>query len=217
MQNWSQVFADTLNEFESTIVPADQGDAGKGQVCVRAGYTIHTVWDPNVGYISKSAGQTQFNGVAVDALLDKSDGTGADYLTDVDLGNGTREIRLAYTPYAPPPAGTPLPPTNWVEPTAEYLELPGPLVLKSDPPDPAPEPAPPDNEEVLLRLDVIEQQLVELAAAQSADTAAVLTAIADFRAYVTDMAQDVEDFVNKLGKGILFIRRHRPDDASDEP
>jgi hypothetical protein len=214
MQNWSQVFADTLNEFESCIVPADQGDAGKGQVCVRAGYTIHTVWDPNVGYISKSAGQTQFNGVAVDALLDKSDGTGADYLTDVDLGNGTREIRLAYTPYAPPPAGTPLPPANWVQPTAAYLELPGPLVLKSDPPDPAPEPAPPDNEEVLLRLDVIEQQLVELAAAQSADTAAVLTAIADFRAYVTDTVEDVEDFVNKLGKGILFIRRHRPDEPA---
>lgn len=217
MQNWSQVFQDTLNEFESTIVPADQGDAGKGQVCVRAGYTIHTVWDPNVGYISKSAGQTQFNGVAVDALLDKSDGTGADYLTDVDLGNGTREIRLAYTPYAPPPAGTVLPPTNWVAPTAAYLDLPGPLTLRSDPPEPGPEPPPNGTEEILLRLDVIEQQLVDAAAAQAADTAAIISAVEDFRGYVVDVVEDVESFVNKLGRGILFIRRHRPDDEAPVP
>ena len=30
MQNYSQVFADTLAEFVSPIVPADQGDNGEG-------------------------------------------------------------------------------------------------------------------------------------------------------------------------------------------
>ena len=139
MYNYSQVFADTLAEFESPYVPGDQGDAGKGQVTARAGYKIFSSMNGNVGYISKQPGQTQYHEIAVDALLDKSDGTGADYLTDELQPDGRRLIKLAYTPYAPPPPGTPLPPANWQMPTEEYLHFGGPLVLKGTTPIP-PEP-----------------------------------------------------------------------------
>jgi len=153
MDNYSQVFAETLALYESCYVPGDQGDNGKGQVLVRAGYTINQTINPRVGYVAKTGGQTQFHGVGVDALHDCVDGTGADYLTDELQPDGRRLIKLAYTPYPPPPAGSP-PPTNWVQPTAAYLEYPGPLVLKGTAPPPddgkpdgypedAPWPAPP--------------------------------------------------------------------------
>src|SRR4029434_6769577 len=107
MENWSAIFQETIDEFESPYVPGDQGDAGKGQVLVRAGYRIHTTLDVNVGYISKQPGQTQFYGVAVDALTHRLDGSGADFLTDEPQPDGRRLIRVAYTPYAIPPPGSP--------------------------------------------------------------------------------------------------------------
>lgn len=140
MDNFSQVFADTLAEYESPYVPGDQGDAGKGQVTVRAGFKINTTLDPDVGYIAKTGGQTQFHGVSVDALQDKSDGTGADYLTDELQPDGRRLIKLAYTHY--PTAAVP-PTKNWVLPTAPYLDYPGPLVLKGETPEPPDPPDPP--------------------------------------------------------------------------
>jgi len=66
MQNYSQVFAETLAEFESPYVPGDQGDAGKGQVTARAGWKIYSTLNPNVGYIKKNPGQTQYHEIAVD-------------------------------------------------------------------------------------------------------------------------------------------------------
>lgn len=148
MQNWSSVFQETIDEFESPYVPGDQGDAGKGQVTVRAGYKIHSFNDQNIGYIAKNPGQTQFYGVAVDALLDQRDGSGADFLTDELQSDGRRLIKSVYVPYATPPAGTPI--TNWVQPSAEFLNYPGPLVLKSTPTPPPngggvkpPDPMPP--------------------------------------------------------------------------
>jgi hypothetical protein len=219
MQNYSSVFADTLALYESLYVPGDQGDAAKGQVTVRAGLTINQTIDPRVGYIAKSGGQTQFHGVAVDALLDSVDGSGADYLTDELQPDGRRLIKLAYSVYATPPPGTPI--TNWVQPTAAYLEYPGPLVLKGAAPGPEPEPVP--ETDVLAELADIKATLALMQEQQASDTdalllksdentTAILNAIADFRGYVVDVIEDVEEFVNKLGKGILFIRRHRPDE-----
>jgi hypothetical protein len=143
MDNYSYVFADTLALYESCVVPGDQGDAGKGQVLVRAGYTINQTLNPRVGYVSKNPGQTQFHGVGVDALHDCGDGTGADFLTDELQADGTRLIKVAYTPYPPPPPGTP-PPLNWIQPTAAYLEYPGPLVLKGTAPPELPDDGKPD-------------------------------------------------------------------------
>jgi hypothetical protein len=218
MQNFSYIFADVLAEYESLYVPGDQGDAAKGQVTVRAGYTINQQIDPRVGYITKSPGQTQFHGVAVDALLDSVDGSGADYLTDELQPDGRRLIKLAYSVYATPPPGTPI--TNWTQPTAAYLDYPGPLVLKSDVPEPGPEPPPIDIDVVVSMLDDIQATLAmhtealgRIESQQAADTAAIISSIEDFRGYVVDVIEDVEEFVNKLGKGILFIRRHRPDEA----
>src|SRR4029453_14669410 len=107
MENWSQVFQETIDEFESPYVAGDQGDAGKGQVLVRAGYRITTTLDPRVGYISKNPGQTQFYGAAVDALTDSVDGSGADFLTDEPQADGRRLIRGALTPYAVAPPASP--------------------------------------------------------------------------------------------------------------
>lgn len=223
MQNWSQVFADTLALYESCYVPGDQGDAGKGQVCVRAGLTIYQMFDLNVGYIRKNPGQTQFNGVSVDALLDKSDGTWADYLTDELQPDGTRLIKLAYSPHNEPvPPGTPLPPLDWVQPIAAYLEYPGPLVLIDDEPDPDPAPGPdPDIDTVLARLDVLEQQMIDLASQQTVDTSAIMDAVAEVGAKVdrnearfNDVVSDVEDGLRKLGI-LLYLRRPEvPDDES---
>jgi len=216
MQNYSQVFADTLALYESLYVPGDQGDAAKGQVTVRAGYRIYSTMNPRVGYIAKSGGQTQFHGVAVDALLDSVDGSGADYLTDELQPDGRRLIKLAYSVYPTPPPGTPI--TNWVQPTAAYLEYPGPLVLKGDVPEPGPEPPPVSTDQILSALEDIQATLAMHTEAlgrienqQAADTAAIITAIDDFRGYVVDVIEDVEQFLNKLGLG-LFLRRHRPDE-----
>lgn len=217
MQNYSQAFADTLAEFVSPIVPFDQGDAGKGQVTVRALYKINTTMNANVGCISKSAGQTQFNGVAVDAGLDKSDGTGADYLTDVDLGNGTREIRLAYTPYAPPPAGSPLPPANWVQPTAAMLDYPGPLTLKSDSGGGTPDPNPPptDDSAVLDAIAGLASTLSAMQAQQSNDTAYVIATdnenTAKVQQQIHDLVEDAEETLMQIAV-LLLVRR--PDDAA---
>ncbi len=211
MTNYSQVFADTLALYESPYVPGDQGDAGKGQVCVRAGYTIHTTLDASVGYIAKNPGQTQFYGVAVDALQDKSDGFGADYLTDELQPDGRRLIKLAYTPYAiaavPPTAG-------WVAPTAAMLEHPGPLVLKSTaPPVPGPEPTPPTpskDDEILSRLDDIQAQ-------QAADTTTMLARddanTEKIQTQIHDLVEDIEASLKKAGI-VLVIRKRRKGDAT---
>lgn len=143
MTNWSFVFSETLALYETLVVPGDRGDEAKGQVTAQAGYTIHTMHDATVGYISKSGGQTQYHGIAVDALQDTA-GYGADYLTDELQPDGTRIIKLAYSEYAPPAPGAPLPPANWQKPTPEMLTFGGPLVMKSvAPPEPS-GPTPPD-------------------------------------------------------------------------
>lgn len=147
MVNYSQVYQDTINEFVSPFVPGDQGDAGKGQVNARAGYKICVGMNPNIGYIAKVPGQTQYHGIAVDAIQDSSTGYGADFLTDELQSDGTRLIKVAYTPY-PAPA-TP-PNYNWIQPTPDYLSLGGPLTLKVQEPIPPsdgrPEGYPPDAE-----------------------------------------------------------------------
>ena len=211
MTNYSQVFADTLALYESNYVPGDQGDAGKGQVCVRAGYTIHTQLDANVGYIAKNPGQTQFYGVAVDALQDKGDGYGADYLTDILQPDGRRLIALAYTPYAI--AAVP-PTTGWVKPTAAMLEHPGPLVLKSTaPPVPGPEPTPPapsKDDEILSRLDDIQAQ-------QAADTTTMLARddanTEKIQTQIHDLVEDIEASLKKAGIALIIHRRRKGEAA----
>lgn len=223
MQNYSQVFADTLAEFVSPIVPADQGDNGKGQVTARAAYTINTTMNANVGHIGKNPGQTQYptpsidglKGIAVDALMDKGDGTGADYLTDVDLGNGTREIRLAYTPYAPPPPGTD-PTANYVAPSTTYRDLPGPLTLKADSggggtPEPGPDPNPPaDYTEVLAALDELAATLANMQVQQATDTAAIIANDDENTEkgmqQIRDLVEDVEESLIKFAL-LLLVRR----------
>ena len=221
MQNYSQVFADTLAEVESPIVPGDQGDNGKGQVTARAVYKINTTMNANVGHIGKNPGQTQYptpsvaglTGIAVDACTDKSDGTGADYLTDVDLGNGTREIRLAYTPYAPPPAGSD-PTAGWVQPSTTYRDLPGPLKLKTSgggtptPPNPTPPPA--DNTEVLNAIAGLASTLTTMQAQQANDTAAIIARddanTEKSMQQIRDLVEDVEESLLDLAKLWLLLR-----------
>jgi hypothetical protein len=203
MQNWSQVFQETIDEFESPYVPGDQGDAGKGQVLVRAGYRINTTLDPRVGYISKNPGQAQFYGVATDALTDCIDGSGADFLTDELQGDGRRLIRVAYTPYATPPPGSP-PPTNWVQPTADYLTYPGPLVLKATtpPPQPEPEPEPPPSD-ATARFDALDAAHAEIIANANANTEKI-------QQQIHGLVEDAEATLILIAKVLLLFWRERP-------
>ena len=218
MQNYTQVYADTLAEFESPLVPAAQGDEGKGQLNARAVYKIHQS-NPNVGHIGKSGGQTQYHGLSVDACLDKSDGTGADYLTDVDAGNGMREIRLAYTPYAPPPPGTPLPPDNWVQPTEEQLTYGGPLVLKADAPQPGPEPEPEpqppvDNEQlnrIEAKIDALQMQMIDLHQQSMATDNANTEKI---QQQIHQVVEDAEESLKKIAPVLIGMLRAADDDGS---
>jgi hypothetical protein len=209
MQNYSQVFADTLALYESLYVPGDQGDAGKGQVTVRAGYTINQTINTRIGYIAKSPGQTQFYGVAVDALLDCVDGSGADFLTDELQPDGRRLIKLAYSVYATPPPGTPI--TNWVQPTAAYLDYPGPLVLRGDVPEPGPEPEPVPDADVLAELADIKATLALMQEQQASDTDALLLKsdenTAAIQTQIHDLVEDVEDSLRKIGIMVWFRRR----------
>lgn len=215
MQNYSQYFADALADFESPLCPDGTADAAKGQVTMRAGYTLHATVDSDVGFIAKGAGQTQFAGVGVDALLDKGDGTGADFLTDVDAGNGMREVRLAYTPYAPPPAGSPLPPANWVQPTTWHLEQPGPLVLKggnTPPPDPGPTPPESDQlDRIEASVNSLSMQMIDMQqqvlAQMAADTEKIQTQL-------HDIVEDAEETLRKIAPVLLKLLRDADDDNS---
>jgi hypothetical protein len=218
MQNYSQVFADTLALYESLYVPGDQGDAAKGQVTVRAGWTINQTINTRIGYIAKNPGQTQFHGVAVDALLDCVDGSGADFLTDELQPDGRRLIKLAYSVYATPPPGTPI--TNWVQPTAAYLDYPGPLVLRGDVPEPGPEPEPepepvPDTD-VLAELADIKATLALMQEQQASDTDALLLRSDEntlaIQTQIHDLVEDVENSLRKLGIALWFRRRPAPPD-----
>jgi hypothetical protein len=214
MQNWSNIFAETLAEYESNYVPGDQGDAGKGQVLVRAGERIHRLYDGDVGYIAKTPGQTQFHGVSVDALLDRSDSTGADFLTDELQPDGRCLIKVAYTPYAPPPPGSPLPPPGWVQPTAAYLDYPGPMVLKGDVPEPGPEPEPVPETDVLQELADIKATLALMQEQQASDTDALLLKSDQntqaIQQQIHDLVEDVETSLKKLGIGLWLRRRPAP-------
>ena len=152
MQNWSHVVADTLNEFESLYVPGDQGDAGKGQVLVRAGYRIYSRNRCERGLHRQVAGPDAILRRRRRCAQDKSDGTWADYLTDILQPDGRRLIALAYTPHNDAIAAGTNPADGWVQPTAAMLEHPGPLVLKSAAPVPGPEPTPPADDAVLAEL-----------------------------------------------------------------
>jgi hypothetical protein len=223
MANYSSVFQQAIDDFESPIVPSDQGDAGKGQVTARAGYIINSTMDDDIGYISKQPGQTQYYGIAVDAIHSRADGSGADYLTDVDLGNGTREIRVAYTPYATPPPGTPI--TNWTQPTEDFLNYGGPLTLKSDGggTDPIPTPTPPaDNAEVLAKLDqVLANQGTIVAnqntilANQSSGLSQVLAAVSALDAFIRGTFDQIEDWLNKFGKVFAWWKLRGRDDQPE--
>jgi len=216
MVNYSNVFADVLAEFESNYVPGDQGDAGKGQATARAGERINRTLDANVGYIGKNPGQTQFNGIAVDALQDKSDGYGADYLTDILQADGRRLIALAFTPY-PTPAVPPT--TGWVQPTPAYLDFPGPMVLKSaTPPGPEPAPTPPaDTAAILDAIAGLASTLDDMRAQAASDTAAIIARddanTAKSQQQISDLVEDVEQSLKKAGIA-LVIRKRRKGDAA---
>jgi hypothetical protein len=213
MQNYSSVFAETLAEFVSPIVPGDQGDAGKGQVTARAVHKINRTLNANVGYIAKNPGQTQYFGISVAACSDKSDGTGADYLTDVDLGNGTREIRLMYSAYAPPPPGSPLPPADWRYPTDDMLTKGGPLTLKSETPVPGPEPEPGPDEDA-ARFDALDASVAALSEQVTTSTAEILArSDANTEAIQTqihDLVEDAEESLKEIGLVLLFLLRRDP-------
>lgn len=221
MQNYSSVFAEVLAEYESPYVPGDQGDAGKGQVTARAGERIHRTLDPNVGYIAKSPGQTQYHGIAVDALMDRRDGSGADYLTDILQPDGRRLIALAYTAYPPAPPDHTDWASTWVEPTEAHTQLGGPLVLKGDP---APTPVPPtDTDAFVLEAleDITATQAVHtdilegLRVQQTNDTQTVLAAVDGVLTRINQIVEDVEESLRKAGIAV-FIRRH-PDIEEPAP
>lgn len=207
MTNYSHVFAAVLEEYESPFVPGDRGDEGKGQVTARAGERIHRTLDPAVGFIAKNPGQTQYHGIAVDALQDKNDGFGADYLTDELQPDGRRLIKLAYTAY--PTAAVP-PTTGWVQPTQAHTEYGGPLVLKSAAPEPGPTP-PPVTDDTAQQLAAINAKLDAAAAQQAADTAAILARsdanTEKIQTQIHDLVEDVEQTLIKLG--IVYVLRKR--------
>lgn len=196
MQNYSAVFAETLAEFESPIVPADQADAGKGQLLVRTGYKIWRAGNKNIGYIRKNPGQNQFMGVGVDVLKDNNDGSWADFITDVAVAGdpSKRLIKLVFV--SNPPSGSP-PYADWVEPNVTYFNPPGPMKLKSEPmPGPDPTPTPPtDNTEVLAKLDEIKQLIMDstisVMANDNANTEKIQTQI-------HDLVEDVEDSLKQI-------------------
>lgn len=208
MQNYTRVFADTMGEFVSLIVPTGQEDQAKGQITVRAALKIFET-NQNIGHIGKTGGQTQFptpsvpglQGVSVDALRDKSDGSGADYLTDVDVPGrpGFREVRLAYSTFPPNPSN---PATGYVQPNQAYVDLGGPLRLKQPEPGPGPDPNPEPNPrfetavlESLARLEQASASIVtklDALAIQSDDNTEKI------QTQIHDLVDDVEDTMKQV-------------------
>ena len=218
MTNYTPVYAATLNEYESLIVPKAQANDAKGQINARAGLKIYTL-NNRIGFIKKVAGQTQFHGIGVDTLKDSQDGSWDDYLTDVAVGGdeNTREIRLAYTPHGP--EGSP-PYSDWVQPTLLLTQFPGPLKLKSDvpEPEPGPEPTPPTDPAILDELREIKVMLIALSRKQDECTASIITNdnanTEKIQQQIHQVVEDAEDSVQKFLPVLMAALRAADDDNS---
>jgi len=200
MQNFSAVYEQTLNEFQSLIVPNDQADAAKGQVNTRAGLKINAM-DRSIGFIRKNPGQTQHAGVGVDTLMSNADGSWDDYLTDVAVNATSRRIKVAYTPH--PAAGSP-PYPDWVQPTAAHVAAPGPLVLKSDVgpgPGPEPTPEPPSSDqydEIIRKLDAQMELILGMDAKMNALAVQANTNTQAIQKQIHDLVEDVEETMKQI-------------------
>lgn len=140
MQNYRTILNQVVATFESLIVPAEEEEKAKAQVTRATALQIHQR-NPNIGLLEKVVG-TQVNGLSVDVLLDKADGSWVDCGSSRDAGPGLKEIVPVWVDH-PEPNTTAAWLARWVEPTPLIVNVPGPLVLKGALPIPAPSPLPP--------------------------------------------------------------------------
>lgn len=146
MDNYSAIVAQVLSEdFTSPVVVAEQEEQGKAQLTRAAAWEIYKQ-DSRVGMLRKTSGNN-VGGLAVDVLLDRSDGSWVDVATATGVGNPTVTIKAHWLHNS----GNGVP-TGWVQPTLELALAPGPMPRAdgSQNPNPEPEPPPPDNINVAI-------------------------------------------------------------------
>ena len=131
MDNYASVVAQVLASFPSQKVPSDREEEGKAQLTRVAAWQIHQQ-NPNVGLLSKPGGN-QVGGLAVDVLIDRSDGSSVDCASSTPDGAGSVRIRAVWLPNAPNPDAVWL--ARWVQPTAALAGAPGPLKSETPPQD----------------------------------------------------------------------------------
>lgn len=134
MENYKADVDGVLESFQSLVVPLDQEEQAKAQVCREVAWRI-AQRNPNIGLLRKDSGNA-VNGRSVDVLIDRSDGSSVDAIT-AKLNTPRRgqcTIASAWTAYE----ATDDPDWNarWLEVTEAIAREPGPL-QKWEPAQPA--------------------------------------------------------------------------------
>ena len=108
------------------IVPADQEEQGKAQLCRAIAWEVYQQ-DPNCGLFKKTGGNNVM-GMSTDVIVQKPDGSFADCTSSDNNGDGTMTIKATWGTKAPDVRTSDM--DRWIQPTQALADAPGPLTLK---------------------------------------------------------------------------------------
>jgi hypothetical protein len=157
-----------IAEGHPMTVPADKEEEGKALLCRRAAWLVWNV-DHNVGLFKKTSGNN-VQGLSVDILVDKRDGSFADCASSRNNGDGTVDIIKVWV--SNPPDQNTSDTSRWVQPTAALAGVGEPVPVEP-PVVPVPVPNPPSGgnpgfpelpvfPDYAQRFDRLEQQIASL-------------------------------------------------------
>lgn len=144
VQAYNELLAEGKIKARST---QDQVEADKGLVTCRAAWYVNQQRDPMHGQLYKASGNN-YKHLSVDWILDRTDGTGWDIMTD----DGVNAFPSNGGPEAPDPARIP----DWRQPTAELAQIGTP----APGPDPGPEPTP-DDDDLTAAINTLTALMIE--------------------------------------------------------
>lgn len=137
-QAWVNRILDTY--YKSAIIPAEQEEFGKAQLCRQVAYEMNLV-DDNIGLLKKTGGNNVLD-MSVDIIMDKRDGSWADVVSSEQLPGGLVRIKAVWVGHPPDIVGWQ---DLWVKPTLKLANTAGPMQLVNEPPAEPDEPAQPGD------------------------------------------------------------------------
>ena len=219
MYNYQSVVADILaTQFVSPVVTAADEEAGKAQLLFAAVWQIHQT-NPNIGLVEKTSGNA-IDGMTVDVMMDKTDGSAADCSSSTPDAPGYVRITTPWSPYAAnmDPAWL----TRWRAPTQTLATKPTPMQRTGTTPPPDPTPPPADNSEVLAAIAALRDDMQSGFLSLSDQLTSVATSIMSndnantekIQTQIHGVVEDMEDSLKKAAPFLLKLFREADDDNS---